>query len=130
MRDLLEANPIFSSSFSEKDGRIRIEHCPGTPIKVPMTDASRALVESRAEAMRVEALGVTKAPLWRAEIFCLEDGTTSLLFCIHHGLFDGWSLNLFNEELAARFEKISAGQPYRGFPTHVVRLLFVGPRFT
>jgi amino acid adenylation domain-containing protein/thioester reductase-like protein len=112
LRQLIEENPIFGSAFGEREGRIWIEQvATGTPL-IPITDGTRAMAEARGEAMRRETLGVKQAPLWRAEIFCQEDGVTTLLFSIHHALFDGWSLNLFNEELAARYEALVQKKPY------------------
>ena len=78
----------------------------------PLIDTTRAATDARAESMRAEALGLTNAPLWRAEIHCREDGTSSLLFNVHHVIFDGWSFNLLLEELGARYEAAQAGQAY------------------
>lgn len=66
--------------------------------------------------MRGEVLGVAQAPLWRGEIHCREDGSGTLLFNVHHAIFDGWSFNLLIEELGERYAAAQAGAAYQRPP--------------
>lgn len=105
-RDLLEAHPVFRAAFTEQQDRIWIKAAAELTLPaIPLVDATPASITARAEALRAEPLGVAQAPLWRAEIFCTAASATTLVFCVHHAIFDGWSLNLFLEELAHRYEK-------------------------
>ena len=104
-RDLLEAHPVFRAAFTEQQDRIWIKAAALTLPMIPLVDATPASITARAEALRAEPLGVAHPPLWRAEILCTADSATTLVFCVHHAIFDGWSLNLFLEELARRYEK-------------------------
>ena len=102
--ELLAANPVFRAAFAEEHGRLWLRALEDALPPIPLVDTSSDGITARAEALRLEPLGMTVSPLWRAEIHCTTDGSTSLIFCIHHALFDGWSLNLFLEELAVRYE--------------------------
>lgn len=105
-RELLEAHPVFRAAFTEQQDRIWIKAAADLILPaIPLVDATPASIAERAEALRVEPLGVAHPPLWRAEIMCTADSATTLVFCVHHAIFDGWSLNLFLEELARRYEK-------------------------
>ena len=56
------------------------------------------------------AMGMIQAPLWKAELLKTPQQGVTLLFCIHHALFDGWSLNLFMEELQERYLALQGGK--------------------
>ncbi len=103
--ELLAANPIFRAAFTEEQGDLWLRAAGDSPLPaIPLVDTATDTITERAEALRNEPLGMSAAPLWRGEIHCTVEGDTTLLFCVHHALFDGWSLNLFLEELAARYE--------------------------
>jgi amino acid adenylation domain-containing protein/thioester reductase-like protein len=103
-RELLEAHPVFRAEFTEQHERIQIQAADLTLPAVPLIDATPEAITARAEALRALPLGVAPAPLWRAEILCTPASATTLIFCVHHAIFDGWSLNLFLAELADRYE--------------------------
>ncbi|MDD2466555.1 MAG: amino acid adenylation domain-containing protein [Desulfobulbus sp.] len=102
--ELLTANPVFRAAFAEQQSRLWLRASEEALPPIPLVDTSSDGISARAQALLNEPLGMTCSPLCRAEIHCTADGKTSLIFCIHHALFDGWSLNLFLEELAARYE--------------------------
>jgi len=104
LHTLLTANPVFRAAFVERHGQLELRTSEEPLPPIPLLDTSAEGITARAEALRLDPLGMTCAPLCRAEVHCTSDGETSLIFCIHHALFDGWSLNLFLEELAARYE--------------------------
>ncbi len=102
--DLLAASPIFRAAFSEEHGELWLRASEGDLPAIALVDSSAATIDARAEALRDEPLGMSEAPLWRGEIHCTDAGDTTLIFCVHHAIFDGWSLNLLLAELAARYE--------------------------
>lgn len=103
-RDLLQEHPVFRAEFTEQQDRLWIQAADLALPAIHLIDSTSADIAARAEALRAEPLGVSQAPLWRAEIRCTADGATTLVFLVHHAIFDGWSLNLFLEELAQRYE--------------------------
>ncbi|MBM3276060.1 MAG: AMP-binding protein, partial [Candidatus Sericytochromatia bacterium] len=110
--DLLAANPVFRAAFRERDGHIWTEAGPAPLPPVGVLKATEAEVDRYVEEMRREAFGITVPPLWKARIYLLPDGSVTLVFAIHHSLFDGWSLNVLVDELAARYEARLSGVPY------------------
>jgi len=109
---LFEENPIFRAAFSEKENQLWVESDRHCPVRVTLSNAAQGQIEKRIQELRAVHLGVGKPPLWRAELYRAVDGRTAFLFCVHHLLFDGWSLNLFIEELGDRYEALAAGKKY------------------
>lgn len=103
-QDLLAANPLFRAAFREEQGELWLRATDRALPTIALVDNTTDGIAARAEALRNEPLGMSAAPLWRGEIHCTAAGNTTLVFCVHHALFDGWSLNLLLAELAARYE--------------------------
>ena len=110
--ELLEARPEFRIRLEERDDELWINAAEDALPAIPLLDTTCAATNARTESMRSDVLGVSEAPLWRAEVHCREDGTSTVLFNVHHAIFDGWSFNLLLEELGARYEAATAGQAY------------------
>ncbi|MFF9984441.1 amino acid adenylation domain-containing protein [Streptomyces erythrochromogenes] len=80
---------------------------PVLPVPLALTDlralpeAERAYRSEQLIAKRaVEPFDLATGPLLRAEAFRLADDRTTLLFVVHHIVWDGWSAELFDHELA------------------------------
>ncbi|MFP4325470.1 MAG: amino acid adenylation domain-containing protein [Desulfonatronovibrio sp.] len=101
--EIMEVHPVFRACFTEEQNRLWITASDHEIPLISITDADEQKINETAENLRAEPLGIFNPPLWRAEILCTRERAT-LLFCVHHAIFDGWSLNLFLEELAARYE--------------------------
>ncbi len=110
--ELLEERPEFRIALEERGEEIWIAARDVPLPAIPLVDTTCAATDARAQAMRSEVLGVTQAPLWRGEIHCREDGTSTLLFNVHHAIFDGWSFNLLIDELGERYAAAQAGAAY------------------
>jgi amino acid adenylation domain-containing protein len=54
---------------------------------------------------------LTKGPLLRASLLQLDTEKYVLLLTLHHIIFDGWSIGVFLQELAALYEAFSIGKP-------------------
>ncbi|MFD5425625.1 amino acid adenylation domain-containing protein [Streptomyces sp. NPDC127084] len=54
-----------------------------------------------------EPFDLTTGPLLRAEAFRLADDRTTLLFVVHHIIWDGWSAELFDGELSELYAALS-----------------------
>lgn len=54
---------------------------------------------------------LTKGPLLRAILLQLDAEEDVLLLTLHHIIFDGWSIGVFLQELAALYEAFSIGKP-------------------
>jgi thioesterase domain-containing protein/acyl carrier protein len=67
-----------------------------------------AEVDSRMKAELKTPLDTANGPLWRARLFRINDQDHILTFVMHHLVFDGWSKNLFMQELEEFYNAISS----------------------
>jgi len=79
---------------------------------LPDVRRETALME-RLNTLTNEPFDLTRPPLFRARLFRLSAEEHVLLFVPHHMIWDGWSFDLFYEELAQVYEAFLAG---RGSP--------------
>ncbi|MFB9557086.1 amino acid adenylation domain-containing protein [Streptomyces roseoviridis] len=70
----------------------------GLPESERAEHAERLIAERAAEPF-----DLSTGPLLRAEAFRLADERTTLLFAVHHIVWDGWSADLFERELAEHY---------------------------
>ena len=101
LKNLLNDDPVFSCYLEERDGKNLVVFDPKAQIKVDLHHNQSS--QYRAKELSNTAFVPTKTPLFKAEIITSEDATC-LLFCISHVIFDGWSMNLFMEELTKRYQ--------------------------
>jgi amino acid adenylation domain-containing protein/thioester reductase-like protein len=105
---VLERNPIFNASFAERGGQLLMlpgTATPPTDWRIPLESCNADAIDARAEAMRALCLPLDCAPLWRVQLLMSpQENRTTLLICIHHAIFDGWSFKLLLDELASHYE--------------------------
>ncbi|WP_442923200.1 amino acid adenylation domain-containing protein [Microcoleus sp. A6-C5] len=70
-----------------------------------------AEVKKLAAAEASKPFDLTKWPLLRASLLQLDAEEYVLLLTLHHIIFDGWSIGVFLQELAALYEAFSIGKP-------------------
>ncbi|MFT4060281.1 MAG: amino acid adenylation domain-containing protein [Legionella sp.] len=63
---------------------------------------------------RREPFNLSQAPLFRVSVIKRGEKKTILLFCIHHIIHDGWSLNILIDELSAIYTAYSKQIPLSG----------------
>jgi amino acid adenylation domain-containing protein len=85
---------------------------------IPLEDLSAVAAEQREPrlAARIESeiaqvFDLTRAPLFRIRLFRLAPDDHVLFFMAHHIIWDGWSFDLFYEEIAALYAAQLAGVP-------------------
>lgn len=103
LHELLDANCIFRTAFASRDGDTWIVTQELPLSSVPIIDGTREQIELRAQELRGHVFDLGTAPLWTAEIICTPGDGSSILMNVHHAIFDGWSLNLFLDELTLRY---------------------------
>ncbi|MFF5970819.1 amino acid adenylation domain-containing protein [Streptomyces sp. NPDC012769] len=98
---------VLRTTFALHPGgpRQQVHHTLALPLAVTdlrgLPEAERADRAERLIAERVaEPFDLTTGPLLRAEAFRLADDRTTLLFVVHHIVWDGWSAEVFERELA------------------------------
>ncbi|HEY6032922.1 MAG TPA: amino acid adenylation domain-containing protein, partial [Kofleriaceae bacterium] len=120
---LVERQPILRTSIGtvgDAPAQIVAAHVDAT---LPIEDLS-ALADPEAElARRMEAdiaqpFDLARGPLWRAKLYKLAPDHHVLYFMPHHIIWDGWSFDLFYEEMAALYggtDRAAPGVTYGDF---------------
>ncbi len=85
-------------------------------VELPLEDLSRYAVEEREEelALRLEEeaarpFDLSRGPLFLVRLFRLDPENHVLFFMAHHAIWDGWSFDLFYQEMSARYAAHQAG---------------------
>jgi amino acid adenylation domain-containing protein/thioester reductase-like protein len=104
----LAQNPVFSASLAERDGVLHLlpgtADTPSMPL-VQLESCDCREIGARIDAMLAQHLPLDCAPLSRAQLLMSpQESRTTLLFGIHHAIFDGWSFRLLLDELALRYQ--------------------------
>ena len=73
------------------------------------TQAREATLQSRIDALVLAPFELDQAPLFRAALFRLAPDEVVLQFVAHHIIWDGWSFNLFHDELARLYSAFRDG---------------------
>jgi amino acid adenylation domain-containing protein len=66
-------------------------------------------MQARIDRLIGEPFDLARPPLFRARIFRLAEDEHVLFFLVHHIVWDGWSFDLFYEEMAALYQAFAAG---------------------
>ena len=118
---LLERHEVLRTSFvvdDSFDGLPMQMIIPNLTLSLPLVDLSQipepqrqqeVLCLANQEAQQTFDLG--QAPLLRARLLKLAEQDFLLLLTFHHIISDGWSINVFFEELAALYNAFVHGQP-------------------
>ena len=85
------------------------DSCRAEPRQAEVTEQEIAL-QQLAQQQAQRPFDLAKQALVRATLVVLSQTEHVLLVCIHHIVFDGWSMGVFVQELAALYNAYSDGQ--------------------
>jgi amino acid adenylation domain-containing protein len=115
---MVARHEALRTTFREIDGELYQIIAPELALSVPVQDLRSLSPEDReAAASRLIAdearrpFDLARGPLLRYRILQLDDEEWQSVLAVHHVIFDGWSLGLFNREMAALAAAFIAGQP-------------------
>lgn len=90
---------------------------------VDLSSCSESKIEtevySRAAAEVALVFDLTRGPLFRIAVFKLRPDDHVLICVMHHIISDGWSTDVFVQELACNYAALSRDINYRPEPLHV-----------
>ncbi|QCK84371.1 amino acid adenylation domain-containing protein [Phreatobacter aquaticus] len=116
--DVVQRHATLRTTFTEEAGRPRQTVRPVSDIRLPVTDVAGATLDDRKGAARhlVDAevalpFDLSTGPVFRASLLRLDAECHVLVVVIHHISADGWSLGLFNRDLAAAYRARLSGSP-------------------
>lgn len=116
LRDVLERHDVLRSRFPEENGEPYVQLLGAESIPLDVVDMSghqapsdlaRELVRAETE----EPFDLLSGPLVRTRLLRLADTDHVLVFTVHHTVFDGWSAQVFNEDLATAYAARLRGGP-------------------
>lgn len=109
LAELIRRHEALRTCFPEREGRggldvLSPEEIDATVLqeedltKLPAAEQTRALAARQAEVLEMP-FDLEVAPLLRARLVRLGRDDYRLIFCVHHLVFDGWSIDVFTREL-------------------------------
>ena len=118
LNTLVERHEALRTTFSIVDGQPVQAISPALPMTFPILDLTR--LDEQARKAQVQHLvnkeaqlpfDLTRGPLVRLHLLRLSTKSHSLLLTMHHIISDGWSLNIFVQELADLYGAFAAEKP-------------------
>ena len=104
---LLERHESPRTIFPVEEGQPYQKVLPYRPINLPLIDLRNlernAMATELSRLIAVEArhrFDLAEGPLLRIQLLCAEPGRHVLCINMHHIVCDGWSIGIFNHELA------------------------------
>ena len=118
-REMVRRQSSLRTSF-ERDGAgvvQRIHNSVTIPPLFPAEDLSalepqerEARLRRRVDELCAETFDLSQAPLFRVRVFRLGEEEHVLFFMAHHIVWDGWSFDLFYDEMSALYGAFSEGK--------------------
>jgi amino acid adenylation domain-containing protein len=118
LNHIIHRHEILRTVFTEKGHTVVQTVLPAFQVELPLIDMTAF---SRAEAEREiqcfidsetdRPFNLAEGPLLRARLLKLSEDEHGFLLVIHHIVTDGWSMDLFLEELVTVYEAYTADQP-------------------
>jgi len=120
LNEILRRHEILRTAFPTVEGKPRLVIAPAGSMAVPLRQhdlrhlpaaerESHVLALAQEEARRPFQLAA--APLLRGLLLRLDEQEHVLVLTMHHIVSDGWSVNVFNREMAALYQAFAAGKP-------------------
>lgn len=114
---VVQRHEILRTVFAEKDGNPIQVILPEISVDFEVISLSNLDEIEKKDAVNdfiIKAgkrpFNIQKGPLLRALLFCLDINTHVLVIIMHHIISDGWSLNIFSNELIEMYESMISGK--------------------
>jgi amino acid adenylation domain-containing protein len=116
LNTMVARHEVLRTTFREMDGQLYQIIAPELVLAIPVQDL-RALPgeerEAAASTVTIEEarrpFDLARGPLLRYQILRLDNEEWQSVLVVHHIIFDGWSLALFNREMGALSAAFAAG---------------------
>ncbi|MFF1713240.1 amino acid adenylation domain-containing protein [Streptomyces sp. NPDC058268] len=114
---LVARHEVLRTLITAPDGEPRQEIRPPGPVPLPLVDLTAVPTAAReAELIRLvraeyhRPFDLAEGPVLRTHLVRMAPEDHILLLSLHHIVHDGWSLGLFNADLAAFYEAFAEGR--------------------
>ena len=92
------------------DDAVDVALFPAEDLSAIPADSQGKMLLMRLEQLTAETFEFTQAPLFKARMFRLSPTDHVLFFMPHHIIWDGWSFDLFYDEMSALYAAFSSGK--------------------
>ncbi|HEY0967628.1 MAG TPA: amino acid adenylation domain-containing protein [Opitutaceae bacterium] len=114
--DVVRRHEVLRTGLPERAGRASLVVLPAEAVALDTEDLSglaaaeqTAVVAARTRDVLATPFDLARPPLVRIRLLRLGSDEHRLLFCVHHLVFDGWSIGLLLADLAAAYTARRAG---------------------
>lgn len=118
INEIVRRHEVLRTNFTSFDGQPIQVIAPSQPLTIEIVDLQGASANQKEAEVQQRAMqeahflfDLTRWPLMRAILLRLAPQEYVLLLTMHHIVFDGWSLAVFERELAALYPAFSAHMP-------------------
>jgi len=117
--EMVRRQPSLRTAIREADGEaiqfvlpeIRVRLFPPEDLTSLPAEERESRLQTRIREMTVEVFDFHAGPLFRTRLFRLGKEEHVLVFVVHHLIWDGWSFDLFYEEMHGHYQAFRNGQP-------------------
>ncbi|WP_414575248.1 amino acid adenylation domain-containing protein [Anabaena sp. CCY 9402-a] len=118
LQEIIQRHEVLRASFLNVDGQWIAVIIPEININIPVVylnflppSQQQKLVQQLAQEESQQPFNLEIIPLLRAKLLYLNTHEYILLLTMHHIITDGWSINVFAQEMASIYQAFSQGQP-------------------
>jgi amino acid adenylation domain-containing protein/thioester reductase-like protein len=105
LKRVFARDPLFRARLADVNGELHLVPASPETVSISIESATGEAVRAHIDDWGTQPIAPDQSPCWRARMLLdTESGASTVLFCVHHALFDGWSLKLLLDELAAHYE--------------------------
>ena len=118
LNEIVRRHEILRTVFRERDNKVVQSVLPSFALALPRFDLSQLSetqadqeVQSLLDAEEARPFSLEHGPLLRAMLLKRSAEEHGLSLVIHHIVMDGWSIDIFMDELTALYEAFAANEP-------------------
>ena len=121
LAEVVQRHAALRTVFERVDGKVEMVVLPAMP-EVPLgvedlstapESARGALLGQQLKALIARPFDLAEGPLFVAQLYRLSQEDHLLFFMPHHIIWDGWSFDVFYEEMAAAYAAYSEGREHQ-----------------
>ena len=117
LQEIIQRHEVLRTSFVNVDGQGIAVIATEINFHIPVVDLSfippsqqQKLVQELAQQESQQPFNLEISPLLRAKLLYLNTHEYILLLTMHHIITDGWSINIFAQEMASIYQAFSQGK--------------------
>ncbi|HEX8778572.1 MAG TPA: condensation domain-containing protein, partial [Rhodanobacter sp.] len=118
LRAMVRRQPVLRTAIEPDATGAHQRIHPALAVELPLEDLSwlpaderEGWLRRRLDALIAEPFDLATPPLFRAQLFRLDSEQHVFFFMTHHIIWDGWSFDLFYQEMTTLYAAFCAGQP-------------------